>query len=282
MAACVVSGRPWLGFPTKKCGVLFIDEESGKMRLRRQLGMALRGALVDDPSLINCISLAGFRLDEPSWIHRLMTEIRTYQPGLVIFDNLAKMMTGDENLKKDVQPLMNALRSVSDTTGVPITGIHHSTKNTEKYRGSSSIGASVDLMVRVRSENGSSYVSFKTEKNRDGEPLQWSARAVWVGEKQFYLEPAAIKREVEANTSQAFVLQFLAKNRTAEGPDIAKAAETALSCKPSTARAAIRQLMIAGKIKRLNPGGRGSTAIFGLIDVEVDGEVNEEVDMDQI
>jgi hypothetical protein len=97
-------------------------------------------------------------------------------------------------------------------------------------------------------------VSFKTEKNRDGEPLQWSARAVWVGDKQFYLEPAAtVRDEPQAGSSQDYVLEYLEKNGPSPVQDIEAHAD---GCTAKAAKLALYKLAEVELVRRTqSPAG---------------------------
>ena len=191
MAVAVANGKEWLGFTTKKSPVLIIDEESGEKRFARRLNETMRGADCLATGQIYYISLAGFKLDKKEDIKTIESEIIRTESKLVIFDALADIMDGDENSKKDVQPVMNALRKIADNTDSSIILIHHSNKS-GGYRGSTAIKASSDLMVQVTSDFDDSVVTFKTEKNRDGTYISWSAEATWDNDK-FYFESTSPK-----------------------------------------------------------------------------------------
>jgi predicted ATP-dependent serine protease len=260
LAVSVASGGKWLDFDTRQCPVLIVDEESGEHRFSRRLNAAIRGALCQDEELpLHFVSLAGFKLDEdadPALLHNL---VKSTGAKLVIIDALADVMSGDENDKVDVQPAFNALRKISESTEAAILLIHHAGK-AEGYRGSSAIKGAVDLMVQVQSENGSNFVNFKSEKNRDGGQSSWAAEAVWTTD-QFYLQTSEQTLGEKPNRSEAYVLGYLAKNGPALLDEIKDAADT---CSAEAARKAVYRLAEAGKIIRTNPGEKGSKARYGI------------------
>jgi hypothetical protein len=250
LAVCVANGRNWLDFKTRKVPVLIIDEESGEKRLSRRLGEAIRGESGDTTSPIFYISLAGFKLDDPTdpiLIHALIEQTGAH---LVIIDALADIMDGDENDKKDVQPVFNALRKIAENTDSAILIIHHSNK-AGGYRGSSAIKGSIDLMIQVTSENGSNLVNFNTEKNRDGDKTTWAAEAIWA-EDQFYLKPTT--RQVnEHGRAEAYIINFLTENGASYVDVMMASAEP---CSSQKARQAVYSLARKGMIKRINTGKR--------------------------
>lgn len=263
LAACVASEHPWGNFNTHPARVLFVDEENGddEMRLRSQFSFL--GAMSE---VINFqyISLAGFHLDNPQDEAQLTNEILAQEAGLVILDALADLMIGDENSKKDTQPVFNALRRITERTGVAILLIHHANKDLSKgYRGSSVIKDAVDTMIQVESDPDSNFINFKFEKKRKGKKFTWTMYATWT-EDSFYLN-AADPQEKTPGKGEEFVLRYLKENGATEKETIIGSADT---CSASSAETAIYKLAKAGKVYRTNPTGNLKIkAIFDLVSV---------------
>ena len=146
--------------------------------------------------------------------------------------------------------------------------IHHSNKN-GGFRGTSAIKGSVDLLIKVESKNGSNIIEFSSEKNRDGEPIRWSAKANWVnGGEQFYL--TTIENSYITNnlcSSKQYVLKYLRDH----GPSSVSTIEDAVdTCTKDAARQAIYTLANPKSsvplIFRTNGErrGRGNTAEYDL------------------
>ena len=260
MGVCVASGRPWLDMPTRATKVLFIDEESGESRFSMRLAAALRGELAWEETPFEFICLAGFHLDDPADVRLLENEILESGAGLVIFDALADLLEGDENSKQDTQPVLNALRRLAENTGAALCIIHHSNKM-GGYRGSSAIKGAVDLMVQVTSEDGSEFVNFKSEKNRDGAALNWAAKATWIKEPESFTMIAAATHEKgkTLSKSQEYVIRYLTEHGASPLPEIMTGADT---CTENAARQAVFNLANMGKLRRTNPGVR--PAIYEL------------------
>lgn len=248
LAVCVANGKPWLEFKTKKSSVLIVDEESGERRFMRRLGEALRGELCNDSSPIYFVSLAGFKLDGQEDPIILQGLINSIQARLVIFDALADIMDGDENDKKDVQPVFNHLRKISEITDSGLLVIHHSNKQ-GGYRGSSAIKGSVDLMVQIQSDNGSNVINFQSEKNRDGDKSIWCAEACWT-ESEFYLK-AIDSRPADKRERESYVMRYLKAHGPTYLTDLMANADV---CSPSGAKIGLYALVHQGKAIRTNPG----------------------------
>jgi len=257
LAVCVANGKKWLDFETYKTRVLIIDEESGERRLSRRLAESIRGEVCGEDTDLLFVSLANFKLDDANDAAILQALIEECQAGLVIIDALADIMDGDENSKQDTQPVFSALRKIADSTNAAIIVIHHSNK-TGGYRGSSAIKGAVELMIEVKSEDGSPFVSFRTVKMRDIEAKTWTARAVWTDD-QFYLSTVE-KGQADENFTKAqrFVIRFLKAHGASLVDTIADNAE---GCEPATARRATYSLVDRGITFRTNTGKQ---AIYDL------------------
>jgi RecA-family ATPase len=258
MAVAVANGKDWLSFTTKKSPVLFIDEESGEKRFARRLNETMRGAECEASEQLFYISLAGFKLDKKEDVKDIESQINQTGAKLVIFDALADIMDGDENSKKDVQPVMTALRKIADNTDSSIILIHHSNKS-GGYRGSSVIKASADLMVQITSDIDDPVITFKTEKNRDGNYVSWSAEANW-DEDIFSLRPTSFIKNM--NRREEYVLTYLQENGESWTKDII---ENAVGCTKNGAKKAIGSLAKNKKIVRTNPEDGNKGAKYKII-----------------
>lgn len=268
LAVCAAAGKDWLDFaipePVK---VLIIDEESGERRMALRLALTLRGELATeiDPTYITYVSLAAFDLGSEKDAAEVSKLIMDVGAQIVIIDALADIMSGDENSKKDTQPVLNHLRKICDNTDCAIILIHHSNK-LGGYRGTSAIKGSLDLMVKVESENDSKFVNFTTEKNRDGDPLKWDAVAVW-SQDRFSMSSAEAKPEKAIlNKAKAYVLRYLLANGESTVTSVMNGADT---CAPASAKSALYALTGQEEpyTKRTNPDaplGRGADATYDL------------------
>lgn len=263
LAVCCALGKDWIGMGTGKCRVLFVDEESGERRFTRRLGDAIRGEIGDDKTEFYYVCLAGFLLDDNSSAKELETIIHEHNIKLVVIDALVDVMREDENAAKDFRPVGRNLRRIAERTGAAMVLIHHANK-LGSIRGSSSIKAAADLVIKAESEPDSRFINFKTEKTRDIEGKKFSAIATWT-DNQFYLEPFEKQEKGEhLNKSQSYVIRYLTENGESSLPDIMGAAD---SCSSESAKRAVYSLVDMGKLRRTNPEdtGRGAIAKYDLV-----------------
>ena len=118
-------------------------------------------------------------------------------------------------------------------------------------------------MVKIESTDNSSWIFFKTEKNRDGEAINFNAVAYWT-ENQFYLSETETRvKEKPLSKSQNYVMSYLKNNGASSLPDIMGSADI---CSERSAKQAVYALVELGKVYRTNPEqkGQGSIAVYDL------------------
>ncbi len=269
LAVCVATGADWLGFPTTKQAVLFIDEETGTKRLKRRLGAVGRGHLLERSDAkdtpVFCTSLANYDLLTVDGLLRLEKALEMTKARVVILDALVDfMLGGDENAVQDVQRVFHGLREISDRTGVTAVVIHHPSK-TGTYRGSTAMRNAVDLMLNVKSDKGSNLILFETDKARDIEPIDFAALSHFEA-GDVWLTPTLIDvakaEEGHLAKSEQYVYDFLQDEGatrtvtiTSNKPD---------NVKKGAIRKAIQRLVRRGLIKRIDEGAAGQEATYDL------------------
>lgn len=267
LAVCVGLGKSWLGFETIQGSVLLIDEESGKRRFDRRLGDVMRGHSADAQIPIQYITLARFNFCSPGNLQsrdlgELEQAIEKTGAKYIVIDALADVMPGaDENSVKDVQPVLMGLRRVADKTNTAITMIHHSNRS-GTYRGSSALLGAVDVMLMVDSKPKSPNIDFKVEKNRDDEPRDFAAVAHFDTDK-FWLSSSQFVPKQEFGKPQKYVIRYLFQNGESLVNDIKNHADT---CKDTSARNALYELVELGIVARVDSGGSGEKAFYDLTD----------------
>ncbi len=267
LAVCVALGKTWMGFAVKPRKVLIIDEESGDEWLTNRLEAAIQGELGDDSIPVEFVSLAGWKLDKKEDAAELEKLITEHQAGLVIIDALTDIMDGDENSKQDTQPIFTRLKKIASRTNAAIIIIHHSNK-AGGYRGSSAIKGALDLLVKIESDEGSKWISFKSEKTRNIEATKFTAVAHWTDD-QFFLELADVTEMLKPrNPGQRHVLEYLEKS--GEPASVKELMEHAEICSPDQARNAVYKLADEGLIRRTNAGGKNNEAIYDLVNRPVE------------
>ena len=273
LAVCVATGAEWLGMQTRRCPVLFIDEESGEDRFSRRLGEVLRGHEAGEATPIFGVCLRGFNLREPADLGLLDWAIRQVNAGLVVVDALVDVLGGaDENSAGETQPIFQNLRGIADRHRCHIALIHHANKS-GGYRGSTVFRGAVDLLVSVTSKPHEALITFEPEKARDGDPKAWAARATWFGD-MFWLAPAEVDAASSVGKAERYVLRYLQEH--GGEADLAEIVAHADTCSEAAARRAVYSLADRGKIRRIDSGGKGTRARYSLINsahTPVDGKV---------
>jgi len=265
LAVCVASGKQWLGMATEPCNVLIVDEESGDTRLANRIKDTMRGELgqMANASVpIKSVSLAQFNLlkrpDDADLLARLVLEL---DAKLIIIDALADVMLGgDENAVKDTQPVFANLRFIAELTGAAFIVIHHANK-LGGYRGSSAIAGAIDTLLSVESKQDNSLITFKTEKMRDGEPLNFACEANWTDEG-FYLTQSEITERAFLSKSQQYVLDFFTEKGDAKFADLLNFTGDLYA--ENTLRKAVQYLINEKLLERKDDGGQRVEAIYGI------------------
>jgi len=265
LAVCVASGKQWLGMATEPCNVLIIDEESGDTRLANRIRDTMRGELgqlANESVPIKSVSLAQFNLlkrpDDADLLARLVLEL---DAKLIIIDALADVMLGgDENAVKDTQPVFANLRFIAELTGAAFIVIHHANKG-GGYRGSSAIAGAIDTLLSVESKQDNSLITFKTEKMRDGEPLNFACEANWTDEG-FYLTQSEITERAFLSKSQQYVLDFFTEKGDAKFADLLNFTGDLYA--ENTLRKAVQYLINEKLLERKDDGGQRVEAIYGI------------------
>ena len=280
LAVCVAKDEPWLGMKVTPCPVLIVDEESGEDRIARRIGAALRGhypaGMIPPDFPLSYLTLERFNLRDKADVDRLRLAVEMTGAGLVIIDALVDVLAGgDENATQDMQPFCQNLRGIANALDCHIALIHHANK-LGGYRGSSAILGAVDVFIKVESKSGSGQVTFTPEKLRDGEPKQWAAKAHWETDS-FWLSPADPAPAAEIlNKAQSYVMRYLRDHDDrAALTDIQSSADT---CSPEAARRAVYDLAARGLIARMDAGGPGAKAIYGVIAAPESDEDSDEDD----
>lgn len=143
IAAGVAHGEPVAGLGCGQRKVLIIDAENGEYEIHRRvkaLGLPSQGVTV--------VEAEGFHLGND--LAELESLIQREQPGLVIFDSFRSLWPGgDENDSAAVSAVLDCLRNMLRRQGPAGILLHHISRAGNDYRGTSAIGASVELGFRL-------------------------------------------------------------------------------------------------------------------------------------
>jgi hypothetical protein len=106
----------------------------------------------------------------PDEVWELAQEINRHDGSvrLIVIDNLARSMVGgDENAARDMGVVVDSVQILRQETGACVLLIHHTGKDKKEERGSSSLRAAADTVIRASRRGTTLKVSC--EKQRDYE-----------------------------------------------------------------------------------------------------------------
>ena len=273
LAVSVAMGKPWLGHPVNPSPVLFVDEETGLYQLWARLNSSLHahGANISTP--FEYISLGAYDLRDSADADQLIHRALARGSGLIVIDALANIMRAGENNLASVQPVLFNLRRMAETCKAAVVVIHHTNRH-GVFRGSSSISASVDLMLAISSSPTDSLIQLSSLKARFQAPQPFYARATFEtqpdGQQLFRLEPAeahsipptappepALPRKGLTES----ILEFLHQNPSSSRDQLVSHCH---GYSWGSVVNALYDLVDAGRVKRVNDGGRGTVGLYAL------------------
>ncbi len=264
MAVCVSAGLNWLDFPTRQAGVLFVDEESGLHRFNRRLGDCIRGHLLQDQELpiwSICLERVNFFAAPDRWASILRAAVENLNIGLIVVDALIDVISpGDENSSSEVGQVMRELRQLTEDLSICIWLIHHFNR-AKTFRGNAVIRDLCDLLLTVEYNKDTKTLTFASNKERDIDKLTFSAIPHFA-EKEFWLSSTAtVEAAPTFGKGEKHVLDYLDAHGPSPVPAICGAAAI---CSEDTARKAVYSLAERGLIRRVDSGGKGTTAVYAL------------------
>lgn len=172
-AAAIASGRPFLGEPTIKSKVLYIDQENipisdVKPRLE-QMGYGWED-LEDNLIYSSFGSFKDFNTYQGA--EELMSVVREHKIKVVIIDTISRVVTGKENDNDTWNELHRHFERQLRREGVSLLRIDHTGKDTEKGpRGGSAKLGDVDMTIIVApSRDGSLRLSVDGSRM----PISWT------------------------------------------------------------------------------------------------------------
>lgn len=149
IAFCCASGQSFLEFPTKKCRVLYIDEENNKPELKRRLKLLEEGmSLGESLKSIGLRVFQGLTLNKDGR-QKLEKIIAKHNPGLIIIDSLIRVFDGEENSAKDTKKVFDCIKGLKPAFLI----LHHTRKSNAKRtnindaRGSGELQASPSSLL---------------------------------------------------------------------------------------------------------------------------------------
>jgi len=137
-------------------------------------------------------------------LHLTIQAVADGPVALVIFDTLARSMSGDENSSQDIGRAIKAMDGVREAFNCCVMAIHHSGKdNSRGARGSSAILGAVDASMKI--ERVGETVSLVVEKQKDAEMMD----PIWMNTVSVEVTTDQLGLDIETS---------LVLDRTDQGP----------------------------------------------------------------
>lgn len=147
--------------------VLFIEEEGNISELKIRATMVLKD-VPDWQKRVFWMHQMGLRLDDASWEIKLKKIIEEYNIGVIFFDPLQRLFTGDENDSSTIGVVWSTIaRLLVQFSHLAVVIIHHFKKSSEQseglrnIRGSSRLAGEIDLGILCYEQTHGVKVEFK-------------------------------------------------------------------------------------------------------------------------
>ncbi len=167
---CVATGLAWYGQETRQGWVLYVAAE-GVAGLYRRIDAWMHARNRHAPDAIRFLAVAVNML-EGADVGRLEVAIATMPqpPALIVVDTMARSMTGgDENSARDVGLFIAAVDRLRNASGGAALAVHHTGKDGEGERGSSSLRGAADAMFALKTDGAN--LRLECTKQKDAEPF---------------------------------------------------------------------------------------------------------------
>jgi hypothetical protein len=139
LASAIGHGASIAGLDCQAGTVVYVDAENGEREAHRRV----RGLGVKAGTL-TYVEAQGFNLAQH--ITLLEDLVAEHKPSVLILDSLRSLAPGlDENDSKQAEAAVRPVSRLAQTQGIPVLLLHHAGKGGHEYRGSTAIGAAVEL-----------------------------------------------------------------------------------------------------------------------------------------
>lgn len=174
IAKCVANKQELFGkFPTQQKKVLIVDRENRSNHVR----IRLQQNKTPPESEIYFLSNESFFLDREEDFEALLKKMRELGIGLVIFDSLVRIHSGDENSSRDMAVVSACFQRIAKEK-ISVIFLHHLKKGSregkahEAARGSSEIHAAVDCHLRIERLGEKPLLKIEQLKLRQDEEIK--------------------------------------------------------------------------------------------------------------
>jgi hypothetical protein len=227
LGAAIGHGASIAGLDCRPGRVLYVDAENGEREAHRRV----RGLGVKPGALIY-VEAQGFNLAQH--ITLLEDLVEEHKPDVLILDSLRSLAPGlDENDSKQAEAAVRPVSRLAQTVGIPVELLHHAGKNGHEYRGSTAIGAAVEIGFTLSRHDEDPDVRTRRKlacwKSRPApEPdvrwlsLEAAGGRILIGEAEPFKPAQRRERDTYRDTVLGFREQGLSVREIAEKVSISK------------------------------------------------------------
>jgi KaiC/GvpD/RAD55 family RecA-like ATPase len=160
LAIAVASGSDFLGMPTTKSKVFYLQTEIANYALKERIDRMLEDRDIEtstNAELNLFIASDRIRIDTPEGIDLLRRQIEKTEPKLLIIDPLYDLHRKNEDSATEMSPLLSDIREIARSLDCAIILIHHQGKKSETSnnnaghacRGSSAFADVPDISISL-------------------------------------------------------------------------------------------------------------------------------------
>ena len=174
MALHIAHGIEWHDKPTIQGSVMYIAGE-GVGGLRKRLQAWHINKNLEPTAPLHIIPVAVGLLDEKEIDNLIATiQILATDIKMVVFDTVARCMTGDENSAQDMGMAIKALDRIKQKFNCCVVPIHHSGKDRDRgARGSTAMIGAVDVSLRVERQDKQLSLTSEKQKDAEAQDITW-------------------------------------------------------------------------------------------------------------
>ena len=260
LAACVSTGRQWLGFPTTQGRVLYLNFELPEFSMEQRIREICAAMGVEVPKNLSLWNLRGYAADATTILPRISRQARRENYSLLILDPLYKLLGArDENASRDMADLMNGIERVAVETGAAVAfGSHYSKGNQagkesmDRISGSGVFARDPDAIITMtRHEEDDAFAVEMTLRNHPPQEPFVVRREHPLMVIDSQLDPAKLKQAGgrKEEVSPENVLAILGE-RAMTYAEWLKEAEAELFLSPATFKRKLQDLKKRGRIRQ--------------------------------
>ena len=139
LASAIGHGATVAGLACRGGRVLYVDAENGEREAHRRV----RGLCVKR-GMLTYVEANGFSLSTD--VELLAKLVDEHHPAVLVLDSLRSLAPGlDENDSRPVEAALRPVSRLAQDKTIPVLLLHHAGKQGTEYRGSTAIGAAVEI-----------------------------------------------------------------------------------------------------------------------------------------